>query len=76
MRWGFGLRPRHPPIREYRHAHPALAGEPVADVIGRQERDADDANAIVLVEVSSASTEDYDQGGQLDHYERIEFLQR
>jgi Uma2 family endonuclease len=48
-------------------------------VCGRAERDANDPNAItnplVLVEVLSASTEDYDRGEKLEHYKQIESLQ-
>jgi Uma2 family endonuclease len=48
-------------------------------VCGREERDTGDPNAIVnpilLVEVSSASTEEYDRGEKLEHYKHIESLQ-
>lgn len=48
-------------------------------VCGRVERDADDSNALgnplLLVEVTSPSTEAYDRGEKLDHYKRIPSLQ-
>jgi len=52
---------------------------PDASVVGGSaERDAGDPNAItnpvVLVEVLSASTEEYDRGEKLEHYQRIESL--
>lgn len=47
-------------------------------VCGQLERDAEDPNAInnpiVLVEVLSPSTEDYDRGEKLEHYKQIEAL--
>lgn len=47
-------------------------------VCGHAERDPNDPNAIVnpvvLVEVLSPSTEEYDQGEKLEHYQRIESL--
>jgi len=47
-------------------------------VCGSAERDAGDPNAItnpiVLVEVLSSSTEAYDRGVKLEHYQRIESL--
>jgi Uma2 family endonuclease len=48
-------------------------------VCGREERDADDSNALgnplLLVEVTSPSTEAYDRGEKLEHYKRIPSLQ-
>lgn len=50
----------------------------VSVVCGRAERDAEDEDAlinpIVLVEVTSPSTEAYDRGAKLDHYKRIASL--
>lgn len=50
----------------------------VSVLCGRAERDAEDKNAlinpIVLVEVTSPSTEAYDRGAKLDHYKRIPSL--
>jgi len=47
----------------------------VSVVCGQADRDVDDPNAItnpvVLVEILSSSTEDYDRGEKLDHYKRI-----
>ena len=47
-------------------------------VCGHAERDSNDPNAIVnpvvLVEVLSPSTEEYDQGEKLEHYQRVESL--
>src|SRR5262252_2208809 len=44
-------------------------------VWGREERDLDDRlsliNPVVLVEVLSPSTEEYDRGEKLEHYRRI-----
>jgi Uma2 family endonuclease len=56
-----------------------LATYPDAAVAcGRIERDPDDANALanplVLVEVLSDSTEDWDRGGKFAHYRRIPAL--
>ncbi len=56
-----------------------LATYPDASVAcGRAERDPDDAHAlvnpVVLVEVLSASTEDWDRGGKFAHYRRIPSL--
>ena len=53
---------------------------PDASVVrGRAERDDQDRNAlinpVVLVEVTSPSTEAYDRGEKLDHYKRIPSLQ-
>ena len=46
---------------------------------GRPERDVEDSNALtnplVLVEVTSPSTEAYDRGEKLEHYKRIPSLQ-
>jgi Uma2 family endonuclease len=51
----------------------------VSVVCGRAERDEQDPNAItnpiVLVEVLSPSTEVYDRGEKLEHYQHIESLQ-
>ncbi len=51
----------------------------VSVVCGRAEIDADDphvvTNPVVLVEVTSASTEAYDRGEKLEHYARILSLQ-
>jgi Uma2 family endonuclease len=48
-------------------------------VCGRPERDVEDSNALtnplVLVEVTSPSTEVYDRGERLEHYKRIPSLQ-
>lgn len=50
----------------------------VSVVCGRAERDAEDkdalTNPVVLVEVTSPSTEAYDRGAKLDHYKRIPSL--
>jgi Uma2 family endonuclease len=50
----------------------------VSVVCSRAERDSDDPNAIVnptvVVEILSASTEDYDRGEKLEHYKRIPAL--
>jgi Uma2 family endonuclease len=50
----------------------------VSVVCGREERDRDDpdaiANPILLVEVLSPSTEEYDRGEKFDHYQRIDSL--
>lgn len=50
----------------------------VSVVCGRAERDAEDKDAlinpVVLVEVTSPSTEAYDRGAKLDHYKRIPSL--
>ncbi len=50
----------------------------VTVVCGREERDGEDANAltnpVVLVEVTSEGTEEYDRGAKLDHYKRIASL--
>ena len=47
-------------------------------VCGRVERDSEDTNAInnpvVLVEILSPSTEDYDRGEKLEHYKQLEAL--
>lgn len=56
-----------------------LATYPDASVVcGRVERDPDDAHAmtnpVVLVEVLSNSTEDWDRGGKFAHYRRIPSL--
>lgn len=56
-----------------------LATYPDASVAcGRAERDPDDAHAlvnpVVLVEVLSESTEDWDRGGKFAHYRRIPSL--
>ena len=50
----------------------------VSVACGGEERDSEDRNAlvnpVVLVEVTSASTEDYDRGEKLEHYRRIPAL--
>lgn len=50
----------------------------VSVACGRAERDPDDANAlvnpVVLVEVLSDSTEDWDRGGKFAHYRRVPSL--
>jgi Uma2 family endonuclease len=50
----------------------------VSVVCGRAERDSQDRDAIVnpliLVEVTSPGTEDYDRGEKLEHYQRIPSL--
>src|SRR5688572_19821570 len=50
----------------------------VSVVCGRIEKDAADRNAVtnpvVLVEVTSTSTEAYDRGQKLDHYKRLPSL--
>ncbi len=50
----------------------------VSVVCGRAERDPEDphavVNPIVVVEVTSPSTEDYDRGEKLEHYRRIASL--
>jgi Uma2 family endonuclease len=50
----------------------------VSVVCGHEERDPDDsdaiANPVLLVEVLSPSTEEYDRGEKLDHYKRLESL--
>ncbi|HVK85729.1 MAG TPA: Uma2 family endonuclease [Kofleriaceae bacterium] len=56
-----------------------LATYPDAAVIwGEPARDADSpthvTNPIILIEVSSASTEDYDRGEKRQHYERLDSL--
>jgi Uma2 family endonuclease len=47
-------------------------------VCGREQRDADDpqalTNPVVLVEVLSPSTEEYDRGEKLDHDKKISSL--
>lgn len=51
----------------------------VSVVCGPSERDPEDANAIVnpklLVEILSDSTEQYDRGEKLEHYQRIPSLE-
>lgn len=51
----------------------------VTVVCGREARDAEDAlaltNPIVLVEVTSDGTEEYDRGAKLEQYEQIPMLQ-
>lgn len=50
----------------------------VSVVCGRAEKDAEDPNAltnpIVLVEVTSPSTDAYDRGAKLDHYKQVPLL--
>lgn len=50
----------------------------VSVVCGHEERDSEDRDAIVnpvlLVEILSPSTEDYDRGEKLEHYKRIASL--
>lgn len=50
----------------------------VTVVCGREERVREDENAptnpVVLVEVTSESTEEYDRGAKLDHFKRIQSL--
>ena len=47
-------------------------------VCGQEERDTEDrlalVNPVVLIEILSPSTEDYDRGEKLDHYKRIPSL--
>ncbi len=51
----------------------------VSVVCGHEERDRDDpdaiANPVLLVEVLSPSTEEYDRGEKLDHYKRLDSLE-